>query len=683
MTLKTSLFNKGIYKSALRRFLWGSLLYFIILFVTTALPILLAYDPSTVIGYHSPVVYEGGFIIISMLMATVVPTVVGLLVFRFIHSKKTSIFIHSLPVGRTAVYISSVLAGLTLMMVPIVFNGIILAIMSFTDYSVFITFDSVVCWTLLNLLTLFTMFACTAFVSSLTGNSFAMIALNILFHGIIPLITVVFGVVAETFLFGFNITDNLFTKMAEGNLVFRLFSRADNLYFFYRKGIPAFDIGNLWEILAALVLFALALILYKKRNLETSEDVAGFKVLNPIFKYLITFLAAICAFSLFSSFIGMQPGVFVLILAIVSVVAYFASEMVLKKTLKVWKSYKGFLVFAAAFVLMTCLFAFTSFFGYETRVPSPDEVKSVAVYNYYNYDEPYVEGDEVIENAVNVHKKLIDKAKIYTIKPYDRGYHTRIHIKYKLDNGKEIQRAYWIDEPERYEIIGGLYQFAEYRLAHEGLVSENPEDIYRINMYSNSGDNVILTDPEEIKGLHEAISKDLMSLDYNEIYTDYNSTHFSFEISRPQNFGKDSTLPYTEMAEARIEYADLSINTNFKNTNKWLHENGYTDFSYYADMSGTVYIAEREALEESGYRYDMLTAPAPMMKSADMIEENCVYLSESAKENFEEYLRVNYLSYIPGEKEYEIFHSRQEGGYEMFGSFSREEVKKIVEYMFK
>lgn len=683
MTLKTSLFNKGIYKSALRRYLWGSILYFIILFVTTALPLILAYDPATVIGYSSPVVYDGGFIIISMLMAAVVPTVVGLLIFRFIHSKKTSIFMHSLPVGRTAIFVSSVLAGLTLMMVPVLLNGTILAIMSFTDYHVFITFDSVVCWTMLNLLTLFTMFACTAFVSSLTGNSFAMIALNILFHGIIPLITVVFGVVAETFLFGFNITENLFEKMAEGNLIYRLFSRADSLYSFYRKGIPVFDIGNLWEILAAIALFVLAWAFYKKRNLETSEDVAGFKALNPIFKYLVTFLAAISAFSLFSSFIGKEPGAFVLIVAIVSVVAYFAAEMVLKKTLKVWKSYKGFIAFAAAFAAMICLFAFTSFFGYETRVPSPDEVKSVAVYNYYNYEEPYVEGDAVIESAVNIHKKLIDEKKVYTIKPYDRGYHTRIHVKYKLKNGNEIQRAYWISEPERYEILGNLYRFAEYRLALEGLVGENPEDIYRINMYSNGGSNVILTDPEEIKGLHEAISKDLMSLDYNEIYTDHNLTHFSFEINRAEKLGKDIRRPYTEMAEVRIEYADVSINTNFKNTNRWLEENGYAEYSYYAGFKGTLYITETEALEKAGYNYNSLTGPAKMLKGKELAGQPCVYLSEDAKTRFEEYVKANYITYSAEEKKYELFYSREEGGYEILGTFSEEEINKILEYIFE
>ena len=679
MTLKTSLFNKGIYKSALRRYLWGSLLYFIILFVATTLPILLAYDPSTVIGNHYPVLYDNGFLILSILLAMVVPTVVGLLIFRFIHSKKTSIFMHSLPVGRTAIFVSSTLAGLTLMCVPVLLNGIILGIMSFVNYAVFIPFGSVVCWTLINLLALFTMFACTCFVSSLTGNSFAMIALNILFHGIIPLTCAALGVFAETFLYGFTDISDLITKVADGNLIVRLLSRAGGMYTYYRHGIPAFGLDNLWEILAATILFVLAWFLYKKRNLENAEDVAGFKILNPIFKYLITFLAAICAFALFSTFITENPAVFVLVLAIVSAVAYVASEMVLKKTIKVWKSYKGYIAFAVAFTAMTCLFTFTSFFGYETRVPAPDEVKSVAVYNYYNYEEPYVEGDEIIETAINVHKKLIDKTKFYTIKPYDRSYHTRIHIKYKLRNGREIRRAYWVDEAERYEIIGGLYEFAEYRLKHEGLVSEKAEDVYRINIYNTNGDNVILTEPKEIKGLHEALSKDLMSLEYNEIYTDYNFTHLTYEINRMENMGKGVNVPYTETAEKRIEYADADINTNFKNTHKWLADNGYIEYSYYTDMYGTVYIAQRDKLEKSGYRYEYLAARAPMIKSADMINEDCIYLSQASKDKLEEYLRVNYLSYIPGEKEYEIFCSREKGGYEFLGAFDEEEIKKIIE----
>ena len=70
--------------------------------------------------------------IIPMLLSVVVPTIAGLLIFRFIHSKKASVFVHSLPVKRSTNYISSVLAALT---APVVNTGLFLIGLStlFTD----------------------------------------------------------------------------------------------------------------------------------------------------------------------------------------------------------------------------------------------------------------------------------------------------------------------------------------------------------------------------------------------------------------------------------------------------------------------------------------------------------------------------------------------------------------------
>ena len=111
MTLKTSLFNKGIYKSVLKRYLWGAVVYFLLLFSITVLPIFMTCDPNDVETHLTfnrfPLIYETAYTLPSVLIAIVVPTIVGLLVFRMVHSKKTSIFIHGLPVGRNSVYISS------------------------------------------------------------------------------------------------------------------------------------------------------------------------------------------------------------------------------------------------------------------------------------------------------------------------------------------------------------------------------------------------------------------------------------------------------------------------------------------------------------------------------------------------------------------------------------------------
>lgn len=670
MTLKTSLFNKGIYKSTVRRYLWGSVLYFVMLFVITALPVFLMVDPrdvSNYIGYSMPIIFD--ITLPAVIIAMFVPTVVGLLIFRFMHSKKTSIFIHSLPVSRTGVYFSSVLAALTLMALPVLLNGGILAVMSLTIYGKLFTFSSVIVWILLNLLTLFTMFACTCFVSSITGNSFAMIALNILFHGLIPLVVAAFGVFAECFLFGFADVTDLLNKVADGNLVNRLINLSENLYDAYRNKTPIFGWGNVIEVIAAIVLYALGWLLYKKRNLENAEDVAGFKVLNPIFKYLVTFLAAICAFAIFSQFITENLVAFIIIVAIISLVSYVAIEMVLKKTLKVWKSYKGFIGFAAVFVLMTVVCAYTNVFGFENRVPEAEAVESVAVYNYYNNDEPFIVDKDVINHVVSLHKELVEPENIYTIRSGRERYYTRLHVKYKLTGEKELNRVYYVSQEKLYELMGSLYEFDNYKTALEDYASRKPEDIIRINIYGDEEGSVSIDNPEEIRGFYDALKKDIMALDYNQIKGDYD---YGYGV----RVSIESRVENSDMLEnVRIAYGDTNINMNFKNTHNWLNENGYSEFSYYDEIKGTIYIADEKALEEG---FNNAAASAPLMKSPEMLSDGCVYISEEAKEKLEEYIRENYFSFSPGEDSYVIYRSIETGGYEVIGQFDEEITKKIV-----
>ena len=110
-----------------------------------------------------------------ILLAIVVPTVVALMVFRFIHSKKQAIFIHSLPVSRKANFISSILAAFTLMCIPVIANVAILIFISLLKYGNYFTVPDCVWWMIYNLAGLFLMFSVSVFSANLTGNSFAMI----------------------------------------------------------------------------------------------------------------------------------------------------------------------------------------------------------------------------------------------------------------------------------------------------------------------------------------------------------------------------------------------------------------------------------------------------------------------------------------------------------------------------
>ncbi|MBQ8003983.1 MAG: hypothetical protein IJ299_02715, partial [Oscillospiraceae bacterium] len=126
MTLQTSLFNKGIYKSTLRRYAWGSVFYAILLFMITSLVIFFDVDPERyyrTMEEHGALILGDSYLYVPLVIGFFVPTVVALLVYRYVHAKKNSVFLHSLPVTRNANYVSTVLAAITLMMAPIILNG--------------------------------------------------------------------------------------------------------------------------------------------------------------------------------------------------------------------------------------------------------------------------------------------------------------------------------------------------------------------------------------------------------------------------------------------------------------------------------------------------------------------------------------------------------------------------------
>ena len=209
MTLKTSFFNFGIYKNTIKRFWIGSMLYFVFLFITTNLALLLNKDNIFARlnirndFYGNSLILNTEYLTIPLLMSIAVPTVTALLVFRYIHSKKQAIFTFSLPINRNENYISSYLAGICLMIIPVMMNGIILMLLSITIFGKLFSLYHCLLWILYNIMSLFLMYSCAVFCASLTGNSFAMVVLNILIHSILLIFALCFNAIADIFLYGY------------------------------------------------------------------------------------------------------------------------------------------------------------------------------------------------------------------------------------------------------------------------------------------------------------------------------------------------------------------------------------------------------------------------------------------------------------------------------------------------
>lgn len=677
MISRASLFNKGIYKSTLRRYLWGSILYFILLFMITGMSILLSYSNDTsylpmINGRQISIILNNEYLLLPMLLSIAVPTAAGLLIFRFIHSKKTSVFVHSLPVKRTANYISSVFAGLTLMALPVILNAIVLMIMSLSGYSQYFSVGDCTVWMLLNLFSLFIMFSCVCFVAVITGNSFAMFVLNILFHTFVPLIAAGASIICEKFLHGYAGENELLTKVANNNFPARMMSIASSWNYEHITAKSYMTDFIKFGIIAA-ILYILGAVFYRTRAMEKAEDVAGFKCLNPIFKYLITFMGAIAAFSIFSSSIGENEFVFWCIIALVSAVVYFASEMLLKKSFKIWHTYKGYLVFATAFSVLMYLFSMTSFFGFETNIPHKDRIAKVSVYDYYRNEKPLVANSDVIDRALNIHGKMIAKAE--RIKGQGE---TAIHIEYQLANKKTVHRRYPITEDELHEIMNSLYKNEEYKLKREEIF-EASEEIYKASINHNYGSEEIF-DKEKLNALNECLRADIMELDYDELYN--NGWSFNIELNFIIDDEKDGYYNTVQGLDndgkrIKVKYLYLNINPNYRRTMKWIQDNGYWDLVKIKN-EGFIYICKEG--ENLPFVKEELDIAAGESVSSTKEKQNIIKLDNQEDiEKLIEYAHTAPSRYINQDARYCVYQIKDEANkdYMFITRMTREEIEAL------
>ena len=548
MISKTSFFNKAIYKSTLKRFLWGSVLYFAILFVyiiLNAVPANEYYNYNSIYNANVPLLLSPSYLIFPILLSIVVPNVVSILSFRFIHSKKQVVFIHSCPVSRCANYISTTLAGFTLMIVPLIAISLIsLCYFNFSDCMI---------WLGINAFVIFIMFSVSVFSSVITGNSFAAIIITVIIHSFIPIIAASFELIAESFLWGFSSNQELWNFISDNNFVVASFGIANN---YFREYFGLWDYAKF--TLASLIIYLLSGLIYIKRRSETASDVAGFKVLNSVFKYVVVFIISLIPFAVFFGLTENSPTAFIAILLIFSIISYFGIEMILKKTVSVFKSYKGYLVFCIFFGTVISFFAFTSFFGYETRIPAENDISEIAVYDYYQLDkEPFTDNETIIKDGLKLHHKLAYE----TIVPVHDDYNTRIHIKYKLKNGKTFSRAYRVNLGQSQEFISELYDNPEYKKLNRVEFLDN-DQIIKIGF---DGNGVHLGVIEEKVEFLEAIRSDILNMTYDEINTYDNNIDYYVEI----------TFVCEDTDDVNLRTTYIPLKTTHTNTMEWLRNYGY------------------------------------------------------------------------------------------------------------
>lgn len=468
-----SCFNPTLFRKNLTRFwpIWA--LYGIIwLFV---LPVQILIDPDYVTTQRWPLLFldNGG---LGLGMAVIFGLLSAMAVFSYLYNNRSVGLMHALPVRREGLFLTSYLSGLAFLVGP---NLIVFLLSLFAELGTgTLAFSSLFTWLVVESLLCFFFYSFAVFCGMLTGHILAQPAFYIIFNGLAAGVALLLQSVAEQFLFGFTGFTGLEVAATWLTPVLRLLGSMSVYYDYespvarpltvYPESVARFSGLSVVFFYAfiGLVLTVLALLLYRRRQLETAGDVVSVRWVRPIFKYSVGACSAMALgtllYVIFSSVVPESAWVLLLFMLIGGFVGYFIAEMLLCKSARVFRrGWKGCLVLLACVVVSMCALEL-DLGGFERRVPDADKVESVvltgvssAPYDSLNFPSCRIEDPEQIAALLALHQSIVDNKddiedllwyNSYTVTDdglsLQDGASTSVSISYLLSSGKTLRRSY-------------------------------------------------------------------------------------------------------------------------------------------------------------------------------------------------------------------------------------------------
>ena len=211
--------------------------------------------------------------------------------------------------------------------------------------------------------------------------------------------------------------------------------------------------------LAGLVIALIALLLYRTRKSEMTGSTVAFPWATPIFKYGVAFCTAVALGQFLYYFLFGQyrssgndslPGT-ILCMAAAGLVGYFAAEMLIKKSFRVFRAgAKGAAIVAGVLVLLGIGMSF-DLTGYEKRVPDESEIESV-YYTFSGMTNVTTDDADTIRRLTAAHRAIVEHrdALARAEEVWDAGIEYgdiepfSLHLTYYLKDGSQLSRSYSI-----------------------------------------------------------------------------------------------------------------------------------------------------------------------------------------------------------------------------------------------
>lgn len=589
MKSRISFFDKTIYKKAMTRFAPGWIIYTVCLL----LGMMLMRQDTNPVYFHSGLAQ---LICVMSVINLFYALFSALLLFGDLYNSRMCNMIHALPVTRESLFGSHAAAGLSWSLIPTL-CGTLLALILGIGSELKDGWQVALWWLLGTNLQYIFFFGLATFSALCVGHRFA----QAIVYFIINFASVIAYWLVDTLytplLYGVRTREDPFVQFsptiqfASSEYIEVNWHKTDGV--FYDVWYQVTDGWGYLAICAALgvLLLAAACLLYRKRQLECAGDFMAVKVLEPVFLVVYSLIVA-AVFYFVCDEMFYAGGAALVYMSIGLTIGFFTGEMLLERTVKVLhkKAFLKYAVLAAAFALSLIGTALDPF-GVTTWVPDADEIEKVELSTnysgYYTYNMVTLEDPQDIEDVIRTHEIALEERNTYQGHSYivvedtpvynPEGYNGQtISFHYYLKGGIMKSRYYVINLNgeagdlmiPHFNTLDAIFRNYYGDTSLEGILRATQTvtvgcDHYEGMEYQSTEyeDYIRITDPEDIRGLMEAIAADC------ELGVMAQNWDF-----RPN---PDVSTTYWLDFDMGNQMDNLTIYSDCINTNTWLTEHGF------------------------------------------------------------------------------------------------------------
>lgn len=546
MKLKKSFFSKAIITNNLMRFWWSFALAAFILFLAVPLQIL-NYDVEHFMAKGMKIYLTNEYLLFTNLIFCIFPVIVATLVFRYLQTSKSVTAMHSMPYTRFRLYVNNLLSGLIIVLLPLLINLVIIfGIKGFTQFGNILELQEI--WRYFGISTMIavTVYAISVMVGMFTGSSIAQMVFTYILN-FLPL-----AIVGGSYLLLYGLVYGL-KEIEISTSLLNIMPMTQVI----RSNWGSIKILIIINSIVTILSLVIGYFVYKFRNLERAGDVISNGILKPIFKYGVT--TCVMAVGVIYIKVALEiiaPNILVYILF--AAIGYIIAQMLLIKSFKILKYYKGFLVYAIVILLVGLIIHF-DVTGFEKRVPEIEQVDAVVLEYYNNIREldytnilknrnaKILRTQDNIKSIIDIHKDIVNAKK-----DANQSYGS-FTIGYKLKNGKFIEREYPINVYEKYEDkINSVYDSIEYKLQNYDIFSYDEDELKEITIYNNYESYQIRD--EKSKELLKLVKNRILEPSYEEGRKYYGMYEIIFAFEENINGNENSAAVEEAVLESTKRY---------------------------------------------------------------------------------------------------------------------------------